>query len=173
MVDVTEDAPLTNRDRLERAFEVHQERLYRLARRMTGSRDEAVDLVQETFLRVARTERAFPSATNSEEAWLVRVLVNACRDQWRRRRVRLRPALVPPSITDPSPEPTYVARLAVQTALTRLTPRRRVIVILHYFECVQVEDIAHMLGVSSVTVRWHLSRARKQLSETLVSRTAE
>ena len=52
--------------------------------RMLGSFEEAEDAVQETFLRVARSASAVPDGPSSEEAWLVRILVNLCRDGWRR-----------------------------------------------------------------------------------------
>jgi DNA-directed RNA polymerase specialized sigma24 family protein len=40
-------------DRVSALFDAHYERLYRLARRLAGSRDDALDLVQETYLRAA------------------------------------------------------------------------------------------------------------------------
>jgi hypothetical protein len=77
-------------DRLAAAFDAHHERLFRLARRLTSNRDDALDLVQETFLRAARSPRSFPVGPTGEEAWLVRVLINVRRDQWRRTVVRER-----------------------------------------------------------------------------------
>ena len=70
-------------DRLGVLFDAHHQRLYRLARRMSGSADEARDLVQDTFLRAARAPESVPWGASAEEAWLVRVLVNLCRDRWR------------------------------------------------------------------------------------------
>jgi RNA polymerase sigma-70 factor (ECF subfamily) len=70
-------------DRLGALFDAHHQRLYRLARRMSRSADEARDLVQDTFLRAARAPGSVPSGASAEEAWLVRVLVNLCRDRWR------------------------------------------------------------------------------------------
>lgn len=63
-------------DRLSALFDAHHERLYRLARRLAPSADEALDLVQETFLKAARAPAAVPLGLTSEEAWLVRVLIN-------------------------------------------------------------------------------------------------
>ena len=61
-------------DRVAALFDAHHHRLYRLARRLTRSADEALDLVQETFLRAARAPRSVPLGADREEAWLVRVL---------------------------------------------------------------------------------------------------
>src|SRR6202166_2695449 len=75
-------------DRLASLFDVHHERLYRLARRLAPSKDDALDLVQETFLRAARSPQSIPVGVSQEEAWLVRVLINIRRDQWRKKSIR-------------------------------------------------------------------------------------
>ena len=74
--------------RLAALFDTHYNRLYRLARRLVPTADDALDLVQDTFLRAARSPNAVPVGARSEEAWLVHVLVNIQRDQWRQAVVR-------------------------------------------------------------------------------------
>src|SRR5689334_3515757 len=76
--------------RLGTLFDVHHARLYRLARRLAPSADDALDLVQETFLKAARFPKSIPVGLEDEEAWLVRVLINIRRDQWRKASVRKR-----------------------------------------------------------------------------------
>src|SRR5580765_1982296 len=76
--------------RLSALFDTHHERLYKLARRLSPTADDARDLVQETFLRVVRTPASVPTGRSSEEAWLVRILINICRDQWRKKASRRR-----------------------------------------------------------------------------------
>jgi RNA polymerase sigma-70 factor (ECF subfamily) len=153
-------------ERLARLFDVHHERLFRLARRMAQDAEEARDLVQETFLRAARRPGAVPPGEPAGEAWLVRVLVNLCRDRFRRLtvRARARQDLGREPGTSPHPEVAAVARAAVQTALARLSPRRRAVVVLHEIEEVPVARVAHLLGITQVTVRWHLAAARKELA---------
>src|ERR1700693_190016 len=75
-------------ERLTALFDVHYARLYRLARRLAPSPDDALDLVQETFLRAAQFPKSIPLGVTNEEAWLRRVLINIRRDQWRKRTVR-------------------------------------------------------------------------------------
>jgi RNA polymerase sigma-70 factor (ECF subfamily) len=157
--------------RLGDLFDRHHQRLYRLARRLSGSPDEAKDLVQETFLRVARSPRLLPAGVQSEEAWLVRILVNLQRDRVRRSSVRWRSreTLREMQPEDGCLESAVVARAPVQAALARLAPRRRAILVLYELEDVAIPRIAHMLGVSPVTVRWHLVMGRKELAAILKS----
>ena len=157
-------------ERLAALFDAHEDRLYGLARRLAASADEANDLVQETFLRAAKYVRSVPIGLTKEEAWLVRVLVNIRRDQWRKASVRKRSAaLLRTGVTiHPSNvESALMAKRAVWGALDALHPRRRAVVIMHELEGMSLLAIASFLGVSGMTVRWHLSMARRQIASWL------
>jgi RNA polymerase sigma-70 factor (ECF subfamily) len=161
--------------RLGTLFDNHHQRLYRLARRLCRSAEDARDLVQETFLRAARHAQSVPEGAGHEEAWLVRVLINLARDRWRQAEVRRRSAddlafLTTPSV--PAPESTLVARSVVWQALERLPPRRRAIIVLYEIEGVAIPAIARLLGVASVTVRWHLSVGRRELAAAVEGKDA-
>jgi RNA polymerase sigma-70 factor (ECF subfamily) len=156
----------TAADRLGALFDAHHLRLYRLARRLVRNGDDARDLVQDTFLRAARAPASVPWGASDEEAWLVRVLINLCRDRWRQQsnRRRLDHEVSVPSDRDATdPEPALVARSVVWRALETLHPRRRAVLVMHELEGSPVDVIARTLGVTSVTVRWHLSKGRREL----------
>jgi RNA polymerase sigma-70 factor (ECF subfamily) len=157
-------------ERLAALFDSHEERLYRLGRRLTASAEDARDLVQETFLRAARSLRSVPSGHANEEAWLVRVLINIRRDQWRKATVRKRSVKTLHEETSyPSRlESALIAKRAVWAALDLLEPRRRAIVIMHELEGMSPETIASLLGVSRLTVQWHLSMGRRDLKRVLM-----
>ena len=152
----------------------HNQRLYRLARRMSRNADEARDLVQDTFLRAARSPSSVPAGESAEEAWLVRVLVNLCRDRWRqtanRERLRLRHGYggqvdrATTAVAPVDPEAALVARSVVWHALNTLDPRRRAVLVMHELEGLPIDVIARTLRVTAVTVRWHLSKGRRQLA---------
>ena len=159
-------------ERLASLFDLHYDRLYRLARRLASSPDEAGDLVQETFLKAARFPASIPNGARNEEAWLVRVLINIRRDQWRKASVRGRhdQALLRCSHLangGRDPEAALIARTTVWQALNVLPLRRRAIVVMHELEALDTPSIASLLGISAITVRWHLSRGRHDLARAL------
>jgi RNA polymerase sigma-70 factor (ECF subfamily) len=155
-------------ERLGQLFDTHQGRLYSLARRMTRSMDEARDAVQETFLRAARSPQSIPWGMPHEEAWLVRVLINICRDGWRKQAVRSRMAAVaPPEVDHRSAESELVARTTIWRALETLPPRRRAILVMYELEGAAIPAIAKLLGIRAVTVRWHLSVGRRELARVI------
>ena len=164
--DETSTAAVDPAERLAALFDAHQPRLYRLARRLATRGDEARDLVQETFLRAARSPGSVPFGASREEAWLVRVLINLSRDGWRKRAVRTRldPTLEVNASSRATQEDALIARSDVWRALDTLTAHRRAILILYELEGATIPSIASMLGVAPVTVRWHLSRGRRQLA---------
>lgn len=157
-------------ERAAALFDCHHQRLYRLARRLTSSTDDALDLVQETFLRAARSPGSVPYGIEREEAWLVRVLVNLRRDQWRRATVRNRHDEPGPRCdVQPDHGSAVVARATIWRALEVLPPRRRAVIVMHELDGLSVPVIASQLGISAITVRWHLAAARRHLTRFLTS----
>jgi RNA polymerase sigma factor (sigma-70 family) len=159
-------------DRLASLFDVHYARLYGLARRLAPSKDDALDLVQETFLKAAQFPKSIPFGGAKEEAWLVRVLINIRRDQWRRASTRNRhdrTAIEDRRVatTGGDAEGALIARNTIWQALDALAPRRRAIVVMVELEGLGIPAIASLLGISAVTVRWHLSRGRRDLTGAL------
>jgi RNA polymerase sigma-70 factor (ECF subfamily) len=105
---------------------------------------------------------------SNQEAWLVRILINICRDEWRKRASKRRfdDRYLPqaPMTADASVESAVIARTSVWRALEQLAPRRRAAIVLFELEGVEIPKIAAMLGISAITVRWHLSRGRRDLA---------
>jgi RNA polymerase sigma-70 factor (ECF subfamily) len=157
-------------DRIAALFDAHHQRLYRLARRLTHSADDALDLVQDTFLRAARAPGSVPFGAEREEAWLVRVLINLRRDQWRKAVVRKRhDEPRPQGHSAPDHSSAVIARTTIWRALDLLPPRRRAVVVMRELEGLAVSTIASQLGISAITVRWHLAAGRRQLARVLTS----
>ena len=165
------DAPLVRRaqrgDRLafERLVDRHQHRLFTLAARTLGSRDEAEDAVQEAFVRAWRNLGSF-RGNALFSTWLYRICVNAAHDL-RERRVP-EPAEVVDTAADPRDR--YVDRELsgdLQRALAELDDdQRRTIVLCDVLGCSYAEA-AQALDVAEGTVKSRLFRARRELAQRL------
>lgn len=153
------------RKRLERLFDRQHLRLYRFALRMTRGAEEALDVVQEAFVRAASDAARLPADDELAGAWLVRVVVNLLHDAHRREAVRRAFRESPPAR---APQRDFaeaiVARDAVRSAIALLPPRQRAIIVLHELEERSVAEIAADLRITRVTVRWHLAAARKRMA---------
>src|SRR5580765_1282833 len=115
-----------------RLFHLHHARLYRLALRMTWRGDDARDLVQESFLRAI--EHPLPDDPVAAERWLVRVLVNLCRDRHRRGLVRRAHADEARRDDEPTRGSDPGVDAAVRDAVAQLPVRQRAVVVLHEIE---------------------------------------
>jgi RNA polymerase sigma factor (sigma-70 family) len=91
----------------------------------------------------------------NEEAWLVRVLINTHRDQWRKTSTRNRHDATADVVPNSQNfEASLIARDTVWQALDVLSPRRRAIVVMHELEGLTIPVIASLLGISAITARW-------------------
>jgi len=141
-----------------------------IARRLLQNPDDADDLVQDAFLRALERIGTF-DVTRAFEPWFNRLLVNLGLDWRRKQKVRGSETADPEAIaggTRPDRETERSElRTALQEAVNRLPDRQRLIVTLFEVEGHSTEEVADMLKVSQVTVRWHLHQARKALREML------
>ncbi len=137
--------------------------VYRLAYAHTGSRFDAEDVTQETFLRLIRAAPEFKEEAH-RKAWLLRVAVNCVRDlhrsPWRRRSVPLEEAGTLPVPEPPEDGPLLKAVLA-------LPERYRTVVHLYYYEGFSAAETAQIVGRSVNAVNTRLSRARGMLRDML------
>ena len=145
-------------DTWEELVQSQENRLYRAALAILGSRQEAEDAVQDTFL--AFWEKA-PEGLRDEGAWLMRVLVNNCRSRLRTSRGR---ETLPLWEELPAPEP---AARPLWEELRALPPQDRAAIHLFYYEGFSTQEIARILKCRPGTVRSRLSRARERLRELL------
>jgi RNA polymerase sigma-70 factor, ECF subfamily len=141
-----------------------------IARRLMQDPDDADDLVQDAFLRALDRIATFDAA-RAFGPWFTRVLVNLGLDQRRKQKVRRTEPRDPESFAGgPSPD-REVERAELKDslgkALAALPDRQRLIVTLFEIDGHSTEEVATMLEVSQVTIRWHLHQARRTLREAL------
>ena len=135
--------------------------LARTAYLLTGDRDAANDLVQETL---ARTFAAWPRVRPGEaKAYARRILVNLNTDRWRRRPVTTTQWLDPAALGNA--ERTVDDRDQIARMLASLGPQQRRVIVLRYFEDLPEAEVAACLGISVGAVKSACSRGLAHLRE--------
>lgn len=151
-------------EQFRQLFERANRRLLAQAYLFTGDRNEAQDLVQETFLRAWRRWSDLPPAADREQ-WLRKVLHNLAVSRWRALRVRRRHSLKT-SLAGPLSEPG-VGHLDILSALGTLTSRQRQAVVLVAILGETTADAAATMKANEGSVRVWLSRGRANLARAL------
>lgn len=158
-------------EQLAEQFESHRAHLRAVGYRMLGSLTEADDAIQEAWLRLSRSD---PSEIENLRGWLTTVVARVCLDMLRSRTSRREESM---SLHMPDPivgradgyDPEHEALLAdavglaLLVVLDTLSPAERVAFVLHDMFAVPFEEIAPIMGRSSVAVRQLASRGRRRV----------
>ena len=171
-----------DRDAFARLFEQNREKLLAVAHRLTSSKADASDAVQDAFISILVHHDTFQGAA-SPSTWAYRVTVNATlmrmRSARRRRADSLAalPAAVAERVVADARGGGDVAidesgrralRSALDEALSTLKPLDREIVNLRLLDELSTEDVADRTGLSATAVKTRLHRARARLASALV-----
>jgi len=161
---------MSDGERQAREFEQHRAHLEAVAYRMLGSLSEAEDAVQESWLRLNRSET---SEVENIRGWLTTVVARVCLDMLRARRARredlVGSELPEPIVTLPANGPedeTLLADsigLALLVVLDTLTPAERLAFVLHDMFGMSFEEIAPIVERSPASTRQLASRARRRV----------
>ena len=161
---------MNEHDILARRFEANRARLRAVAYRMLGSLSEAEDAVQEAWLRLGRSESA---AIDNLEGWLTTVVGRVCLDMLRARKsrpeepagVRLPDVMVTEDSAAVETEMQLAESvgLALLVVLETLEPAERLAFVLHDMFGMPFDEIASIIGRSSMAARQLASRARRRI----------
>lgn len=138
--------------------------LFRSAFVLTGNREAAEDLVQETLERACRKWRTI-AGKDAPDLYVRRIMVNLANDRWRRFR-RLIITSDPEAGDKAAPRDEFGLidnRDQLMRALQQLPMRMRTVVVLRYFHDLSDTEIAADLDISPSTVRSQLTRAIEKL----------
>jgi len=163
---------MDEQERLAEQFEGNRSRLRAVAYRMLGSRSEADDAVQESWLRLSRSGT---SGVENVGGWLTTVVGRVCLDMLRSRKTRreepLGTHLPEPRIVSPEdgtgPEHEVILAesvgLALLVVLETLAPAERLAFVLHDMFAVPFDEIAPIVGRTPTAARKLASRARRRV----------
>jgi RNA polymerase sigma-70 factor (ECF subfamily) len=160
--------------------DLYKDKIFHLAYRMTGSRQEAEDIVQETFMRVYANLDKYDSRWKFS-TWIFRIGNNLCIDRLRKRRPTWsldaeNPdadgvdgyAMLPTN--DASPEDRMVLsemQKNIRDAIAQLPDKYRSVVVLRYLQDLSLNEIADILELPVSTVKTRLHRGRESLRRKL------
>ncbi|MEX2458213.1 MAG: SigE family RNA polymerase sigma factor [Actinomycetota bacterium] len=151
--------------RLDELYVRHHPWAVGLAFLLTGDRDEAADLAQEAFVRLAGR---FQHLRNPDAfgAYLRRTIVNLHASSLRRRRLeRLDAARRAARPAESAVQPDVAVRQDVWRALLELPPRQRAALVLRYYEDMSERDAAEALGCSLAALKSTTARAMQSLRD--------
>lgn len=154
------------------AFELlvgrHAPRLFRLALSLCGSRLDAEDLCQETFLAAYEGIGRF-GGRSSFRTWLTAILIRRSSRWWRKRKREAYRVTIEDGQVDRSDASAAERRLDLIEAIRSLPEDFRDVVVLRELEGLSYEEIAQVMEVPCGTVQSRLHRARMMLKESLAA----
>ena len=171
-------------DLFARLLAAHQDKLYRVAFRMTGHHEDAQDLLQDALVEAYRSFKRFQRGTYFDK-WLYRIMTNTFIDRQRhRKRVGRVESLDAPTVGDDgeagprdipdwSQDPAFrtlreTYSEPLQKALDCLSPEFRLVLILSDVEEFSYEEISEIMNTPIGTVRSRLHRARAEARQKLL-----
>ncbi|MCT1401115.1 sigma-70 family RNA polymerase sigma factor [Paenibacillus sp. p3-SID867] len=168
-------------DWLVEQFETHRNHLQTMAYRILGSLSEADDAVQESWIRLSRTDS---SKVENMGGWLTTIVSRVCLDMLRVRKSR-REELTLMRVSEPlnskqdGSDPEYEALLADSVGLAmlmvlgNLNPAERIAFVLHDIFALTFSEIAPIIGRNEIAARQLASRARRRIQGAKVAADSE
>lgn len=164
MADVT-DCPGVSREAFRIFYDRTSRPLWAYLLRVSGRRDVADDLLQESFCRFLAAELPEMDAAESR-SYLYKIATNLLHDRWRRREST---EIVPANTQSHEDNPE--TRADVRRAMDRLKPRERQLLWLAHVEGFDHKEIAQLMGLKVASIRVLLFRARRELAGILRKRS--
>ncbi|MEU5938928.1 RNA polymerase sigma factor SigM [Micromonospora sp. NPDC047548] len=161
-----------DRDAFTELFHRHRDRLWAVALRTLGDREEAADALQDALLSAHRAAARF-RGDSAVTTWLHRIVVNACLDRIRRRQAHPTVPLPDGTRTDEggsggaepaAPAPDHDTALVVRQALATLPVEQRAALVLVDVQGYPGAEVARILGVAEGTVKSRCARGRARLA---------
>jgi len=154
----------------EHLVERHYTTVYRTAYRWCRVREDAEDIAQDVFVKVARKLKTF-AGRSSFKTWLYRITINTAKDFGRKHaNRRMHETFVDeasaPDHANPGAEEAVAARQLVE-AIDRLSPRQKAAAVLVWAEGLTHKEAARVLSCAETTVSGHLFQAREKPREML------
>lgn len=145
---------------IETVYRNYSDYIFNYIYGMVQNKAEAEDLLQDTFMKVVKSRN---KDIEDVKAWLITIARNTVYDHWRTRKkkVQLNPFMRSKEKRD------IELKLDIEREINKLTPKLKEVIVLREINQLDYKEIADIVDVSIGTVKSRLSRARKQLRESL------
>lgn len=150
----------------QQLYELHYGKMMGICLRYAGSRDEALDLLHEGFIKAFQNIKKYKPGT-SLAAWIRTIMVNTCIDYYRRN-VRRRTEDLDTVYSASTDDPDILSNLTEQeilAAVQELSPAYRAVFNLYVVEGYSHKEIGEALDITESTSRSNLVKARAKLQE--------
>lgn len=138
-------------------YRLYGDMLFRIAMLSLGSREDAEEAVQETFLRLFTKAPSF-TGPEHEKRWLIRVITNLCRD---RQKSFWRKHVVP--LENLQPYCRTQSDMRLTELVVQLPENCKTVIYLYYYENYPVKEISQILHIGESAVKMRLKRGRTLL----------
>ncbi|HBM75701.1 MAG TPA: RNA polymerase subunit sigma-24 [Clostridiaceae bacterium] len=162
----------------ESLIQSYEKRIFNIAYRMTGDREDAYDISQEVCIKIYKFIKKF-RGDSSFGTWVYRITSNVCIDELRKRKANVIPFTItnpegeyeiPVADRDKLPDEAYESKElseAIRLCLLQLEPKYRVMIVLKDIYGYKYEEISKILNINMGTVKSRINRARKLLKDEL------
>lgn len=158
----------------QQVYQEHYGRMMGICLRYAGSRDEALDLLHESFIKIFQNIARYKPGT-SLGAWIRTIVVNTCIDYYRRN-ARRRTEDLDSVHTISTDDPDVLSNLTereILDSVQQLSPAYRAVFNLYVVEGFSHKEIGEALGITESTSRSNLVKARLKLQEIFAVRRME
>jgi RNA polymerase sigma-70 factor (ECF subfamily) len=168
--ELVEEVLSGNHTSFELLLQPYRQGLLNMAYRMTGNLEEAKEVCQEALIKVYRYLDKFKKG-RSFKSWIYRIAMNSAYDSLRRKKryhdvVESQKSIEVSSVQGPEKQLLNTELKArIDTCLKDLSPKEKAVFLLRDEEGLSIEEASEILKCSSISVRTHLSRARKKIRE--------
>ena len=153
----------------ERLVGQYQTALLRFCFLYLKDQEQARDAVQETFLKAYRNWDTY-RGDSGEKTWLMKIALNTCHDMRKSSWFRHVDRRFTPDDLPPASVPFTAGEDDLVAQVTQLSPKLREVILLYYYQNMNVNEIAETLGIAHSSVSDRLRRARDRLRAALEGR---
>jgi RNA polymerase sigma-70 factor (ECF subfamily) len=168
-IDLLEGCIANDRKAQKLLYEQFYEFAMTIALRYSRDELDAGDILSHAFVKVFKSIRSYDSSKGSLHAWIKRIVVNEGLDHIKSRE-RFSGNVELETVDEPPVNNSVLENMGaeeIMQLIAKLPPATHAVFVLYAVEGYNHREIAHKLGISEGTSKWHLSEARKTLQKQL------